>query len=69
MKITNYEKMIDLIADDGKKLVKVEDGNVMETQRVSLPIGAELWTEVDADYVIPNEYEAAFAEIESALNG
>lgn len=69
MKRIDYPNMMDLIADDGKKLVKVEDGNVMETQRVSLPIGAELWTEVDADYVVPNEYAAAFAEIESALNG
>ena len=68
MKRTDYPSMIDLVADEGKELVKVEDGIEMRTNRVSCPIGKEReWAEIEAGAVVPNEYESAPIEIVEAL--
>lgn len=68
MKRTDYPNMIDLVADEGKELVKVEDGAELRTNRVSCPIGKEgEWTEIEAGAEMPNEYEAALIEIVEAL--
>lgn len=64
---TVYDNMVDAIADEGKELYRASDG--LRAKRITRPIDAEAWIEIDEGAEMPNEYEAAFAEIESALNG
>lgn len=47
MRIETYEHMVDLFADEGKDLVLVSDGNEMRAKRVSIPVGGQMWDEVD----------------------
>lgn len=61
------ETYVDLIADDGKELYRASDG--LRAKRVTRPVNAEVWIEIDEGAEMPGEYESAFAEIESALNG
>jgi hypothetical protein len=47
MQIIRGENIVELFADEGKDLIKIDENSEMRAKRVALPIDAALWEEVD----------------------
>ena len=66
MRKDTYETQVDIFPADGKELYRALDG--LRACRVTCPLADEVnWVEIDIDAEMPNEYEAALAEVIGAL--